>query len=175
MMDRDHTCCFTGHRHIPDAKAGMIIKRLNQAIDFMVYCGVTEFLSGGAIGFDQLAASAVLAKRDAGKRIRLTFVLPCADQDALWNKAQRALYRRLLGEANETVYLAYEYTAGCMNRRNHYLIDHSAHCICALLHPRSGTGQTVRYAQRQGLHIVNVADGAEKQGDAKRQPAVVVH
>jgi len=49
-------------------------------------------------------------------------------------------------------------TDGCMKKRNRYMVDQSAYCICTHLYPMSGTEQTVKYARRKGLRIINVAD-----------------
>lgn len=47
---------------------------------------------------------------------------------------------------------------GCMKKRDRYMVDHSTYCICARLHPFSRTDQTVKYARRQGLKVINVAE-----------------
>jgi len=83
--------------------------------------------------------------------------LPCKNQDELWTDEQKKLYRDLLTEADEVIYVSEEYTDGCMKKRNRYMVDQSAHCICAHLYPMSGTEQTIKYAQRKGLRIINVA------------------
>ena len=43
-----------------------------------------------------------------------------------------------------------------MKRRNEYMVEQSAYCICALLHEKSGTGQTVRFARKKGLRMIHV-------------------
>ena len=61
-------CCFTGHRPRglprPDSDAMALLRlRLMQAVRAACGGGVRTFLCGGAQGFDQLAAEAVLALR----------------------------------------------------------------------------------------------------------------
>ena len=152
---KEHTCCFTGHRKLPQSKIESIIKRLDQEIDYLISQGVTDFISGGALGFDQIAASLIVAKKELGRDIRLIFALPCKNQDEKWSTAQRQLYHNLLAEADEIIYVSEEYKEGCMKKRNRYMVDSSAYCICALLNPWSGTGQTVRYARQKGLWVIN--------------------
>lgn len=154
---KEITCCFTGHRQLPANKIAHITKRLDGEINNLIHQGVTTFLSGGALGFDQIAASMVLAKKETRHCIRLIFALPCKNQDAFWNKKQRDQYQLLLGNADEIFYVSQEYDPLCMQRRNQYMVALSAHCICALLHKKSGTGQTVRFARSMGLQIINVA------------------
>ena len=155
---KNSVCCFTGHRKLPLEKIGSIIKRLDREIEDLIAQGVTDFISGGALGFDQMAASFILAKREMGRPVRLTLALPCRDQEKFWGEAERKLYFHLLSEADEIVCVSDNYVDGCMKKRNRYMIEHSSHCICALLHPFSGTEQTVRHARQAGVAVINVAD-----------------
>ena len=139
-----------------DTQAQEMFDRL--VMEYAERQGVTTFISGGALGFDQIAAALVIAKREMGQNIRLIFALPCKNQGELWSDEQKRLYYNLLAEADEIIYVSEEYSEGCMKKRNFYMVDRSANCICALLHPRSGTGQTVRYAREGGLRIINIAD-----------------
>ena len=154
---KEKTCCFTGHRTLPANKIQAIITILDREIDALIEKGVTDFISGGALGFDQIAASLIVAKKETGKQIRLIFALPFKNQDALWNEKQTELYQNLLGEADEIIYVSESYDSFCMKRRNKYMVEQSAYCICALLHEKSGAGQTVRFARKKGRTIVNAA------------------
>lgn len=155
---KSKTCCFSGHRKLPKDKIEEIVRRLNREIDSLISQGVTDFISGGALGFDQIAVSLIIAKKEMGWDIRLIFVLLCKNQDEHWDTKQRELYHNLLAEADEVNYVTEEYHNGCMKKRNRYMVDHSVYCICALLHPLSVTDQTVRYARLKGLCVINVAD-----------------
>ena len=155
---KSKTCCFSGHRKLPKDKIEHIVKRLDREIDNLISQGVTDFISGGAIGFDQLAASLIIAKKEMGNDIRLIFALPCKNQDELWNTEQKKLYRNLLTEADEVICSSEEYVDGCMKKRNQYMVNRSSYCICALLHQLGGTDQMVKYAKQTGLRIINVAD-----------------
>lgn len=151
------TCCFTGHRRLPLDKIEQIVKRLDREIESLISLGVTDFISGGALGFDQIAAALIVTKKEMGHPIRLIFALPCKNQDALWREEQKHLYHGLLGEADEVIYLSEGYHEGCMKERNRYMVNRSAYCICALLHQQSGTAQTVKYARELGTKIINLA------------------
>lgn len=154
---RGQTCCFSGHRKMPVGKIQTIVERLNHEIDDLIRHGVTDFISGGAPGFDHIAAALVIAKKEMGQKIRLIFVLPCRNQDERWSDRQKQLYHSLLAEADKVVYVSEQYAVGCMKKRNKYMVDHSAYCICALLPPLNRTDQTVRYAWQKGLKVINVA------------------
>ena len=155
--DKDKTACFTGHRLFSQKKIERIEKRLDEEIDRLINEGITNFISGGEIGFDHSAASMIIAKKYEGVHVKLIFALPCRNQDENWTDIQKYLYNSLLSEADEIYYISEEYTRDCMKKRNYYMVDNSAYCICALSRAKSGTGQTVRYAEQQGLQIINVA------------------
>ncbi|MCL1882927.1 MAG: DUF1273 domain-containing protein [Defluviitaleaceae bacterium] len=157
ISNKENTCCFTGHRALSKKKIERIVKRLNEEIDLLIQQGVTNYISGGAVGFDQIAASLVLSRKQQGVDIRLIFALPCHNQDEKWNDRQKQLYRSLLSEADEVHYVSEKFTDECMKERNYFMVDNSAYCICALTNPISGTGQTTRYAQQQDLQVINVA------------------
>ncbi|MCC8123773.1 MAG: DUF1273 domain-containing protein [Oscillospiraceae bacterium] len=158
MMDRKRACCFIGHRKLPKGKIGNIVKRLDQEIDNLISQGVTDFISGGALGFDQIAASLIVAKKEMGHSVRLIFALPCTNQDKKWKADQKRLYHNLLAEADEVIYVSEEYANGCMKKRNRFMVDNSAYCICARLHGFSGTDQTAKYAKQKSVRVINIAE-----------------
>jgi len=154
---KDKSCCLIGHRTLSQKKIERIVKRLNEEIDKLIAQGVTIYYCGAGVGFDHISASLIITKKQQGADIKLILALPCRNQDEKWNDRQKQLYRSLLSEADEVVYVSEEYDHDCYKRRNYYMVDNSAYCICAYTKEVSGTGQTVRYAQQQGLEVINVA------------------
>ena len=53
-------CCFTGHRNIDKDKLGRLSDVLEEAVSNLMEIGITTFRTGGARGFDTLAALKVL-------------------------------------------------------------------------------------------------------------------
>ena len=127
----DNLCRFTGHSTLPPKKIERIITNLDREIKSLIAKGVTNFISGGALGFGQIAASLIITKKEMGKAIHLIFALPRKNQDESWAHQQKERYRALLLEADEIVYVSEEYTADCMKKRNYYMID-NAHFAYAL-------------------------------------------
>ena len=70
------TCCFTGHRKIPPAQYQKIAQRLKLEIEALIKRCVVYFGVGGALGFDTIAAEAVLELRKKYPQIRLILVSP---------------------------------------------------------------------------------------------------
>ena len=155
MIER--TCCFTGHRKLSAKKIEPIIYNLNREVERLIQTGVTTFLSGGALGFDQIAAFLIISKKEMGYNIRLNMALPCKGQEDLWTSKEKQLYQQLLDVADSIEYVSENYDKDCMEKRNKYMVDKSEYCICALLREKSGTGQTVRFAKEKNRQIVNVA------------------
>ena len=131
------TCCFTGHRKIPENEEKAIQKRLELVLSHLIHQGVCHFCAGGALDFDTMAALAVLKLKTAFPHIRLILVLPCKEQTKGW--------------------------ANCMQKRNRHLVDHSTFCICYLSSSKGGTAYTVGYAKRKGLKIIHLANSCPRQ------------
>ncbi|MBQ8537816.1 MAG: DUF1273 family protein [Clostridia bacterium] len=153
----NQTCCFTGHRFLPKEQLEGILRRLSDTVDGLIAQGVTRFISGGALGFDQLAARVILHKRDIEKQpIRLIIAQPCRDQAAHWTVKERAGYENILAQADEVVCLSEHYFNGCMHIRNRYMVEHADHVIACMARLHGGTAQTVSYAVKKGLTVVNI-------------------
>lgn len=155
------TCCFTGHRKIPPAQYQKIAQRLKLEIEALIKRGVVYFGVGGALGFDTIAAEAVLELRKKYPQIRLILVSPCKTQTYHWSEQDRAIYRSIQKACDKYVCLSEKYTRDCMKKRNRHLVENSAYCICYLTKCFGGTAYTVEYAKKNGLKIVNIADEDE--------------
>lgn len=158
-IDRNSTCCFTGHRAIPAGMTDYLFKRVKDGINYLYAQGVGAFLTGGALGFDTLAAKAVIECRNVHEDIRLILVIPCRDQTRAWKQADIESYDRIKGLTDEVICLSEHYYNGCMHYRNRYLVDNSSACICYLNRTSGGTAYTVRYAKYKGLSVFNLAQG----------------
>lgn len=157
LFMKEKFCCFTGHRKINQNEMIEVVYRLGDEIEGLIDMGVNNFISGGALGFDTIAALSVILLRDQGYRIRLIMALPCIGQDKLWNEKDREIYALILKYADEVRYIYEgEYKKDCMRERNKYMVDNSSYCISYLRRGRSGTSQTVAYAQKQGLEIIRL-------------------
>ena len=151
-------CCFTGHRQIPQDLAPKLKQRIKDGIEYLYSnMGVKMYYAGGALGFDALAAEAVIEQRWERRDVRLVIVVPCRDQAARWCAADRVRYERINRDADEVICLAEHYFSGCMHQRNRYMVDHSRACICYLTERTGGTAYTVNYARERGLRIFNLA------------------
>ena len=162
---KNKTCCFSGHRVISQGQVQQIKKQLYTEIEKMIQGGVQYFGNGGALGFDTMAAQIIIELKKQHPAIRLIMVLPCRNQDINWKPADRQRFRDILAQADKIVYVSEKYYPGCMQKRNRYLVDNSAHCICYLQKNSGGTAYTVRYAQQLHLNIIRIAQKIEEPAD----------
>ena len=156
-------CAFTGHRpksfpwdYDESAPSCILLKEvLATQISALAEQGVTDFLSGMAQGTDLWCAQIVLDLRKTDPALKLHCVLPCKGQESKWTASAQERYRSILAQANEVVYVGQEYNRDCMLKRNRYLVDHSSILLAVYNGTwRSGTGATVRYAQKLKREII---------------------
>lgn len=157
--------CFTGHRTIAEDKETLSARLYTLLVRFVTEQNVTDFYTGGAVGWDALAALTVLKLRESYPKVKLHLVLPCPfeEQSAKWKEAQKTEYLHILGLADSVEQVSDRYYNGCMKARNARLVElASDYCIC-YWNPknyRSGTGQTVRMAQKKGIEVINLFESA---------------
>lgn len=155
---RDKTCCFTGHRKISANLRAVIAVEIEKRVIELIGQGYIVFETGGALGFDTVAAQVVLRVRNRYPYIRLVLVLPCRNQTDGWSEHDRRMYNYILDAADNVIYTSEEYTKGCMYKRNRRLVDDSSVCICWLKRPSGGTMYTVNYAKENGVKIINIVN-----------------
>ena len=158
-------CAFTGHRpksfpwkYNEAAPDCVLLKEvLAEQIKALADRGVTDWLSGMAQGVDLWCAQIVLDLRKENPALKLHCVLPCEGQESKWTASAQERYRSILGQANEVIYVGQEYKRDCMLKRNHYMVDRASILLAVYNGTyRSGTGMTVRYAQKLGREIIIV-------------------
>ena len=123
-------CAFSGHRQICLSHIDIIVPKLSETIDALINSGVTHFLSGGAVGFDMIAANEVLKKRENGADISLSMILPCRTQERIWPPDIRFEYGRILSLADDVIYTSDSYSRFCMHIRNRRLVDEAGILLC---------------------------------------------
>lgn len=156
-IEKNKTCCFTGHRFIPYSEKAAVEKRLGNVIERLAAEGYTTFVSGGAIGFDSMAAKIVLRLRENIPHIRLVMALPCKDQHVRWSLRDQKKYEYILRCADEVIYLNETYCTGCMHKRNRFMIDNSSFCVAYLTSKTGGTAYTIKYAEESNVEVINLA------------------
>ena len=157
------TCAFTGHRpksfpwgYNESVPGCVLLKEVLAAqISALAERGVTDFLSGMAQGVDLWCAQIVLDLKKKNSALKLHAILPCEGQESKWPAAAQAMYRSILEQADDVFFVGRAYRPDCMLVRNRYMVE-QASVLLAVYNGvfRSGTGMTVRYAQKLGRKII---------------------
>lgn len=157
------TCCFTGHRpkSLPfgyNEQDPQCVKLRFQIWDLMNKLIkenlVTHFISGMALGIDQMCAEMVIALRDKHPEITLECAIPCEEQAIKWTEPQRDRYFWIAERCDKETLVQHHYDNECMQKRNKYMVDKSDIVIAVWNGKASGTSKTVAYAQEQKKTVI---------------------
>ena len=158
-LDKNKTCCFTGHRGMSIAEKKTACECVTHLIEDLYNRGYRHFITGGAIGFDTVAAVCVVSARDTKyPDITLTLAIPCPDQTLKWSEKDKRNYNRIMMCANESVLLSPEYTPYCMHQRNRWMVDNSSVVIAYCHSEKGGSYSTLTYAKKKGVALMNIAE-----------------
>jgi uncharacterized phage-like protein YoqJ len=152
---------FTGHR---PPKLGWYSKEDQQKFYKFAYHIIKNNLDicldktiiGMAQGWDMAAAQACFIFD-----VPYIAAVPYPGQELVWpDEYTRALYRSLLGTAQQVVYVS-QYTMGnavkALQLHNQWIVDHSEKLIVLWDKVESGgTWNCVKYARRQKVEVINV-------------------
>ena len=155
----ERTVCFTGHRHIGDEEYTKLFDALLQVIEEQILSGATVFRTGGALGFDTMAALAVLSQRKRFPEIRLELILPCPSQTKGWSHGDTVLYEQIKSQADAAHYVSTGYYKGVLQQRNRALVENADVCVAYLCNSSGGgTAYTAALALKKGLKLINLHD-----------------
>ena len=158
-MNRERTVCFTGHRHISPYDRAELTELLRKEIEKQIQEGATVFRTGGAVGFDTLAALTVLECKKRYPHIKLELILPCPTQTEKWKPQDVQVYQTVFQKADLKRYVSPYYFDGLLQMRNRELVNGSDVCIAYLTHSHGGgTAYTSALAIRTGLEYLNLAE-----------------
>lgn len=157
---REKVFCFSGHRTISDFDFPMVQQRTEELIRRLLNRGFNTAIVGGAVGFDLLALRLLIEIRKEYTELQIWGVFPFSGYDSKWTLAQREEYAALIPQLDKLVYISDKGGSEAFLERNRKMVEGSSALICYYneSRKRSGTGQCVRYAQKLGLEVINIAD-----------------
>ena len=164
------SACFTGHRDMPwginlkDPRCKeFALNTLMGVIRKYYENGYTHFRVGGAVGFDMVALITLLKFRKENA-ITIEVCIPCKNHTAKWQKETKALFAKLIKQVDKVTRTSkFEYYAGCMQRRNEYMVDNSNAVIAYFNGSKGGTANTITYAKEKGKKITTISIGSSNQ------------
>lgn len=151
---RKRRACFTGHRPEKLRLAEDAVRIiLGNAIDSAIANGFVTFISGMARGVDIWAAEIVLERKMSNPDIRLICALPHPDFERSWKDLWQQRYREILARADWIKTIRPTFSMASYQRRNEWMVDHSALVIAIYNGTKGGTRNTIEYAERHGINV----------------------
>ena len=154
---RQQCCCFTGHRpeklHIDEENVKI---KLDRSIDKAILDGYTTFIVGMCRGIDLWAGEIVIKKKANNPSLQLVAAIPHENFERPWSRKDKLLYYEVLENADTVKVISDTYFKACYQKRNIWMVDHSSRVIAAYNGERGGTKNTIDYAQRQNIEIINI-------------------
>ena len=148
-------CCFTGHRPSKLKQDEQTIKRaLAAAIDQAIARGFTTFITGMAQGTDIWAAEIVLDRRKESPDLKLICALPHPDFEKSWRDEWQSRYNAVRRAADLERTISPVYSKAAYQKRNIWMVDHSALVIVVFNGEPGGTLNTIQYAQQNQIEVL---------------------
>lgn len=159
------TVCFTGHREIPKVIEGVLRELLSEILEGLYLRGARIFKAGGAVGFDTIAAQAVidLKAQKEDPEIKLQLCLAAPDQPKSFDRYDGIIYKMILENADSVSYETEHSTPQSYLARNRRLVDGSDVCVAYCTEQRGGTYYTCTHALTSGVEFINLADFIESE------------
>lgn len=156
---RSARCFFTGHRIISNKDKERLEKIIIKLVDKLESDGIYEFYTGGALGFDYIAAMAVSEVKKKKPHICLRLCLPCFGSEKKWTSEEKYNFQMLKTQCDSFEYISKEeYFDGCMQKRNEAMAMMCGTCVAFCINPRSGTRKTIEFAETNGCRVINLAE-----------------
>ena len=173
--------CFTGHRPkgscldygLNDGRNPELVEALLSKVLRPLWAhAVTKqknlvLLTGGALGFDQLALAAGIKLKNEMENERkkcsvTNFVaLPCRNMDSPWRDSSKRAFRDLLFRADKVVELQESYDYRAMQKRNEFMVNNAEGLVAFWdsSKKKGGTWNCIRYmrdAKGEGFPAMHV-------------------
>ena len=155
---RAHRCCFTGHRpeklSLPESE---VKAELEKEIRLAIADGINVFIVGMAPGVDIWAAEVILELREKEEfPLKLIAASPHPGFENRWSIEWQKRFASIMSKADFITEVCTHYSRGCYQIRNEWMVDHSARVIAVWNGSPSGTKNTVMYAKRKGVPVINI-------------------
>ena len=150
------TVSFFGHRSIEQASD--IENRLDKLLhDLIMQKEYVEFLIGRDGEFDLLASAAIkrVVREYGYGNTHFTLVLPYMKAEYRDNEKE---YLDYYDEVEICAESANSHPKSAIQIRNRNLVDRSDLVVFCIQHNNGGAYKTMQYAEKQGKHIINLAD-----------------
>lgn len=117
--------------------------------------GISTFISGMALGADQLFAEAVINLQVQGAPFKLVAAIPFKGQESKWPAASQKKYQEIMAHADHAVYVCDPgYAPWKMQKRNEWMVNNSTFCLAVWGGAQTGgTWNCIQYAKNTIVSI----------------------
>lgn len=154
-IDKTKAIAFTGHRQL-GMDTSILEKDLTHQLLECYQMGYSNFMVGGAVGFDMLVAEVVLKLKKEFESINLFIAVPYKGHYLYFRDNEKGRYK-VIAEQATNIILSERYYKACFLHRNDYML---ANCSLLVAYYdgsfRSGTGYTIRRAEQNNISIINL-------------------
>lgn len=144
-------CCCFGHREIWENVSPRLAATLENLI---VNKGTQTFLTGGMGQFDELFSTVVRRKKLLYPKTELILVFPYLTRELTRNKVW---YEQNFDSILIPSSLTGLHYKSAIQARNQWLAEHSDYIIAYVRHSSGGACKAVRYAEKIGKTVYNIA------------------
>lgn len=97
-----------------------------------------------------------LKKKNKDKEIHLICALPHPDFEKKWKLTEQLKYNSILKKADLTRAICPRFSMGAYQKRNIWMVDRASRVIAAYNGEKGGTKNTIDYAVKQGIEVINI-------------------
>ena len=155
---------FTGYRpkklsfgnNLDHPNAIRLRDNLRAEYEKLIKRGFKQFLTGGALGCDMMAAEVILELKKKYRRAKIShwLCMPCFDYNAKWSEQDKERLERIKQDSIYFYVSDSPYFKGCMQKRNRYMVDTSRVLLAVYDGKSGGTHNTVEYAKSKNRKVV---------------------
>jgi uncharacterized phage-like protein YoqJ len=114
-----------------------------------------EFVTGMAIGADQIFAKAAIGLKESGFSLKIIAAIPFVGQERKWPKQSQKQYNDILKQCESYIVSPGGYGIHKMQVRNKWMVDRSQHVLAIWDGIESGgTWNCIKYAKSLGKFII---------------------
>ena len=95
----------------------------------------------------------VMELKARGMPLKLIAAAPYREHGKSFRGRDKFTLGNIFLQADEIVYVSEIYSRDCMRLRNEYMVNRSDKLIAVVSDYRSGTGQTIRYAEKRRIEV----------------------
>lgn len=122
-------------------------------VEIFIFEGIVNFYCGMAMGFDLIAATAVLKAKEKHPEIKLIACIPCAGQERYYPAEEKNKYGEILARCDKIERIGESYYKGCMLVRDRFMVDNCERVLAYMDKNVGGTAYTVRYARSKSREV----------------------